>query len=85
MKSKVKKAVALVLSLMSVAMMHVTAFAATTPDIDLAGMIGDGMTNIQGQLMGIIAVVVPVVLVIAGLILAIRKGLQIFRSLTRSA
>jgi short subunit fatty acids transporter len=66
--------------------MSVMAYANPTPaPLDLANVIGNGVSDLTTQIMQIIAVVVPGVLTLVGVTLAIRKGISIFKGLTRSA
>jgi len=42
-----------------------------------------GLQNAQGEILGIIAIVVPMVMVVVGAILAIRFGIRFFKSLAK--
>ena len=48
---------------------------------DPTAAITAGVTALESQVMGIIAVVAPVAIAIVGAIIAIRKGISVFRSL----
>jgi len=57
-------------------------FASTTPPtIDIADSIGSGMTSMVGEIMGVLAVVVPIALGLVGIVIAIRKGISLMRSM----
>lgn len=42
-----------------------------------------GLTSLQGDLLGILAAIVPVAIVVAGAILAVRKGFSWFKSIAK--
>ena len=47
---------------------------------DLTGAFQTGLSNIQSDVMGYVAIAVPVVLVIVGTFFAIKKAIGFFRS-----
>jgi len=49
--------------------------------INLAESIGTGLNSIVGEVMAIIAVVLPIALTLVGAVIAIRKGIRLMRSL----
>lgn len=42
-----------------------------------------GLTTLQGEVLDVIAAIIPIALVIAGAVFAVRKGLSWFKSLAR--
>ena len=57
--------------------------SASTPTLDVSDAIGAGMTSVAGEIMGVIAVALPIVLGVVGAIIAIRFGINFLRSMFR--
>jgi len=75
-----------IMSLCMILGMTVFAFADTvTPlnstGINLAEAIGSGLTDMVGEIMAVIAVILPMALMLVGAVIAIRKGISLMRSL----
>jgi len=49
--------------------------------LDLPGIIGNGMSDMVSQATGIVGAVAPGAIAIVGMVLAVRLGINIFRSL----
>lgn len=42
-----------------------------------------GLTSLQGDVLGVIAAIIPIALAIAGAVFAVRKGMSWFKSLAK--
>ena len=82
MKKRLKVMVGAVVALVSMLVMQVNVMA-TTSTIDLADVIGAGFTSVVGEIMSIVVVILPIGLGLVGLFIAIRRGIGLFRSMTR--
>jgi hypothetical protein len=49
----------------------------------IIGAFTTGLTSLQGDVLDMIATIIPIALVIAGAVFAVRKGLSWFKSLAR--
>jgi hypothetical protein len=85
MKKMFKKFSTIVLFALFVLVMSVVAYADPVATIDVANLIGTGVTDIIAQLMAILALVVGGIMVFVGARLAINKGISLFRSLVNRA
>ncbi len=56
----------------------------TTAAMDVAQVMGDSFTGMSSDVMGIIAIVLPIALGLFGLFFAIKKGMRFFKSSTNS-
>jgi hypothetical protein len=75
-----KKKMALLLAVVLTVAMSATVFA-STGTVDIADAIGTGMTSMASEIMGVIAVILPIALGIVGAVIAIRKGISLVRGL----
>jgi flagellar biosynthesis protein FliR len=80
---RIKMKLAMVLAMIMALVAPVTVFASTTPPIDVASVLGTGMTTVAGEIMGVIAVILPIALGVVGAVIAIRKGIGLMRGLVR--
>lgn len=69
-----------IMTAVCVMILSVTAFAAGT--FDATSAITTGVSEIQTQVMSVIGAAAPVAIGIAGAVIAIKKGISVFKSLT---
>lgn len=50
---------------------------------DITNAFITGLTTVQGDILDVIGAIIPIALVIAGAVFAVRKGLSWFKSLAR--
>jgi chromate transport protein ChrA len=78
-----KKKLFFLVSIVATFLMSVSVFADPVPmSTDMAGIIGSSLTGLSGDILAVIAVIVPVALGIWVAIIAARWGIRVLRSLT---
>jgi len=63
--------------------MSITVNASTPPTVNITDAMSTGMTEVVSQIMGILAVILPIGLGLVGTFIAIRAGINLIRRLTR--
>ena len=81
MKRIKMKAAAIWAVLMTLFMSMTVLASDPVADMDLAGAIGDGVSGMVSEILGILVVVLPIALGLIGMVIAIRKGIKLVRSL----
>jgi len=78
LKAKMAVFAAIVVAMLMPAMM---VFAASPVTIDLSDEITKGMNMMVGEIMLVIAAIIPIALGLVGVVIAIRKGISLMRSM----